>query len=287
MGCKLRKWNDICFKFRVFYLYLIKIYLINSVDSGPFMKNSRNYNEKGYVVKSIYILIIPVLTLFFSGCTAKTTESTIDMKPPKYVQQMPAKEQRDNFSNQGSLFGQGKNPLFADRKAMSNHDIVTVVIEESANTSSSAQRNVNRNSNSNLGGGLTTYDGDARGLRNVTRELNNLGNIGFESSSQSDFQGGGTNTRSEQFSTTVSARIIKVMSNGNYFIEGSREILIDGEKQIIQLSGVIRPYDIDQYNQINSRYISDARIVYTTQGELNRATKRGWGTSIFESIWPF
>lgn len=50
------------------------------------------------------------------------------------------------------------------------------------------------------------------------------------------------------------------MSNGNYFIEGSRELLINGEKQIIQLSGVIRPYDIGQDNTIDSRYIADAKI---------------------------
>ena len=36
------------------------------------------------------------------------------------------------------------------------------------------------------------------------------------------------------------------MENGNYFISGKREILVDRQKQTIQISGVIRPYDIDQ-----------------------------------------
>ena len=85
-------------------------------------------------------------------------------------------------------------------------------------------------------------------------KLNGLTNIGFESGSTNSFSGKGTNTRDEKFTTTISARVIKILENGNYFIEGSRELLINGEKQIIQISGVIRPYDIDQTNTINSKY---------------------------------
>jgi len=51
-------------------------------------------------------------------------------------------------------------------------------------------------------------------------------------------------TKNASFTTTVSARIVKVMVNGNYFIVGRREIMVDDQKQIMQLSGVIRPYDI-------------------------------------------
>ena len=50
------------------------------------------------------------------------------------------------------------------------------------------------------------------------------------------------------------------------------------KKQIIQLSGVIRPYDIDQYNKIDSAQMSEAKILYQTQGDVDRATKQGWGT---------
>jgi flagellar L-ring protein precursor FlgH len=49
------------------------------------------------------------------------------------------------------------------------------------------------------------------------------------------------------------------MENGNYFIEGGREILINGEKQIMRLTGVIRPTTwAKQHHQL--RYIADAKI---------------------------
>ena len=77
------------------------------------------------------------------------------------------------------------------------------------------------------------------------------------------------------------------MTNGNYFIEGSKEILLNNEKQIMQISGVIRPYDISQNNEIESRYISDAKILYRTEGDLQRAMDKPWGTRVLETIWPF
>jgi len=94
-------------------------------------------------------------------------------------------------------------------------------------------------------------------------------------------------SRNEKFSTTISARIVKVLENGNYFIEGSRELLINGDKQIIKVSGVIRPYDIDQFNTINSKYIADAKILYETEGDIHRTTNEPWGTKLVKSIMPF
>ncbi|SFV63050.1 Flagellar L-ring protein FlgH [hydrothermal vent metagenome] len=78
-----------------------------------------------------------------------------------------------------------------------------------------------------------------------------------------------------------------MLKNGNYFISGRREILIDNQKQLVQISGVIRPYDIDQNNKINSSQISDAKILYKTEGDVDRATQQPWGTKILQAIWPF
>ncbi|EAL4066337.1 flagellar basal body L-ring protein, partial [Campylobacter jejuni] len=56
---------------------------------------------------------------------------------------------------------------------------------------------------------------------------------------------------------------------------------------IIQLSGVIRPYDIGQDNTIDSKYIADAKILYKTEGEVDRSTRKPWGSKVIEAIWPF
>ena len=231
--------------------------------------------------KNIYFCALAAA--FLSGCLP-SADPRIDMKPPVYVEQLPAK-QVNNQPNAGSLFGRGDNPLFADRKAMNVNDIVTVVISERANQSSSGKHDTSKNSAISLGGGL--FSAGSAPLSTLATQLNKAGDIGFSAGTKNEFTGAGSSVRAEAFTTTISARIIKVLENGNYFIEGSRELLINGEKQIMQLSGVIRPYDISNANEIDSRYIADAKILYKTEGDLDRATRKPWGTKLMEAIWPF
>ncbi|MBK2001374.1 flagellar basal body L-ring protein FlgH, partial [Campylobacter sp. 2018MI35] len=136
------------------------------------------------------------------------------------------------------------NPLFSDKKAMNVNDLVTVVIQESTTQSTQANKATTRTNTANLGGGALS--GSTGVVGNAINKVNAYSNIGFQTNSTSNYQGTGSQSRNESFNTTISTRVIKILSNGNYFIEGSRELLINGEKQIIQLSGVIRPYDIGQ-----------------------------------------
>jgi len=226
---------------------------------------------------------------FLSGCTANLTDPEIEFSPPKYVEQMPAREGQKDFVSSGSIFGQGDNPLFSDRKAMNVDDIVTVVISETAKSSNVGSKALSSTDTSDLGGGLfsSTGAGINGSTQNQIDNVNGFSNIGFKSNSTSSYNGSGSATKNASFTTTISARIVKVLKNGNYFISGKREILIDDQKQIVQLSGVIRPYDIDQFNNINSSSISDAKILYKNEGDVDRSTEQGWGTKIVQAVWPF
>ncbi|MDX1808103.1 MAG: flagellar basal body L-ring protein FlgH [Sulfurospirillaceae bacterium] len=233
------------------------------------------------------ILVTSFVSLLFIGCTTHQADPKITMQAPTYVDQTPSRVSDAPQSNEGSLFGQGDNPLFSDLKAMHVNDIVTVTISENIAQSSQAKKSLSKNSQDSLGGGVVTNGSSNGALKSVTNAINSVSNIGFQSGSTDSFTGSGSNTRDEKFATTISARIIKILNNGNYFIEGSRELLLNGEKQIIQISGVIRPYDIDQTNTIDSKYIADAKILYKTQGDMDKSTSKPWGTKLIESVWPF
>lgn len=222
---------------------------------------------------------IVLVGVLFVGCSTHPVDPKIEMKPPVYVEQLPAATKQQTVTNPGSIFGQGENPLFADLKAMNPNDIVTVVISESIAQSSTGQKTISEESNDKLGAGV--FSGLGIGV------LDKAGKIGFEAGSTNSYTGSGKNSRNESFTTTISARIIKILKNGNYFIEGNRELLVNGEKQIIQISGVIRPYDIDQKNTIDSKFIADAKILYKSEGEIDRATNKPWGSKFVESVWPF
>lgn len=240
------------------------------------------------MTKLILIFIMPFYAiLFLSGCTAKLTEPEIDFKPPVYVEEMPSREDKKDFTSVGSIFGQGDNPLFSDHKAMHVNDIVTVIISENAQSSNSGSKKLTQSDSSTLGGGAFTSVGGNGAVSSAASKLSGFTNIGFESNSGNAYNGQGSATKDASFTTTVSARIVKVLQNGNYFISGKREILIDEQKQIIQIGGVIRPYDIDQNNMISSSQISEAKIFYKTEGDVDRATQQGWGTKIIQAVWPF
>ncbi len=237
------------------------------------------------MIKIVFISLYVIL--FVSGCTANLSDPELNFEPPKYVEEMPSKQEQNDFASAGSIFGKGDNPLFSDHKAMHVNDIVTIVISETAKSSNSGTKALSQSDANKLGGGVFVAGGGNPAVSAYANQLNGLTNIGFSNTSSSAYSGKGAATKDASFTTTVSARVIKVLENGNYFVSGKREILIDEEKQIIQVSGVIRPYDISQNNQISSSQMSEAKILYKSQGDIDRATKQGWGTKIIQNIWPF
>lgn len=240
-------------------------------------------------MKKIYLSLVVCSALFVSGCSTHPMDPKVEMQPPKYVEQMEPKEESNNVSNAGSLFGQGESPLYSDRKAMRVNDLVKVIIKESATSSSSSSKKLSKNQQDKLGGGIMASPGGNlnKDMGSVVGRLNGFMDIGLTTGSSYTFDGSGKGSRQESFTTTVSARVIKVMSNNTYFIDGAREVMIDGEKQIMRVSGVIRADDIAKDNSVNSEYISDAKIMYETQGEIKRASSQPWGSKMLEAIWPF
>jgi flagellar L-ring protein FlgH len=237
-------------------------------------------------MKQAWMLFI-LSTLLFTGCYDINPEPTLTFEPPRYVEELPSKELDDEMPRQGSLFGRGDNPLFTDRKARKMNDIVTVVISENTSSSTSGKKKLSQANNTALGGGNLAFGGTKGHESRHLQGLNDLANYKYDSASTTDYQGQGSVSRDENFKTTVTVRVVKVMNNGNYFIHGKRQLLINGEKQIIQISGVISPFDIDQNNEIPSRKISDAKIAYLTEGDIRQSTKQGDATRAIEAMWPF
>ncbi len=235
------------------------------------------------MIKKTFLAVAGVV--FFAGCATHPMTPTMSMTPPKYVQQMASKE-NETVNNPGSLFTNSDN-LFSDTKAKKVNDIVTVVITEQITQSSQASKKlseVNKDSSSldaTISGGAYLGGREAKlGRTGIALNLPSM-------NSDRTFQGSGTQQRKEQFETTITARIVKILANGNYYIYGTREILVDGQKQIIKLSGVIRPEDISPDNTIDSKYIADAKIEYNSQGDIKQYTTQGWLARIWSAIAPW
>jgi flagellar L-ring protein precursor FlgH len=199
------------------------------------------------------------------------------MKPeenvhPAYLQ--PA----ELHQSEGSLWtvDQSRTFFFQDTKASHVGDIVTVRIVENAKGSKDAQTKSGRSST--IGASTSAF----LGIPNSTTQK-----LQADATFSDDFDGSGSTSRSGALTADITAVVTAVFPNGNLAIEGKREVLINSEKELISLAGVIRPEDIGPRNTILSTFIADAKIEYTGRGVLNDKQRPGWLIRILDWIWPF
>jgi flagellar L-ring protein FlgH len=189
----------------------------------------------------------------------------------------------DEPSSPGSLWRDGRpaSMLFTDARALHANDLVVINIEEVANASRSADTNLSRSSTSSAK--IDAFLGLLKKLK-VSSTDSGL-NIG--GSSASALASTGSSDRSESFTATVPAVVMKVLPNGNLFVEGHRAILVNSEEHHFYISGVVRPIDIDQLNSIKSSVVADAQIEFVGRGDLTDNQKQVWLSRYLGWIWPF
>lgn len=243
-------------------------------------------------LKAANPLLAPVLVALLSGCAGLLQAGESENKSPllgsyvragSYTQAARPKEAPHSDEDKASLWSDKSPFLFIDKRASRVGDIITVLISESSSASKKASTDLERESS--LTAALSALLGYEEAIRAKNSRFNP--DSALSMSTTNDFESDGTTSRSGQLTATISAKIVEVLPNGNMAIEGRREITVNEEEQIIKLTGVIRPEDIDPDNTIQSRFIADAKITYTGEGVLGDKQRPGWFARIFDIIWPF
>ena len=144
--------------------------------------------------------------------------------------------------------------LFSDTKARDVNDIITVRIMEEANATSNADTKVEKKSGmkssiskffgSDLSFGMSNLWGKKTGADTAAERTESPFVPELETQSDNKFDGTGTTVRREKLLATISAKVVDVLPNGNLYIKGRREVTINNEKQLISLSGIVRPDDV-------------------------------------------
>jgi flagellar L-ring protein precursor FlgH len=174
---------------------------------------------------------------------------------------------------------QGNNAsLVSDQRALEVGDLVTVQVSENASASQAVNTQTQKQASVAGNAGLGSWT-SAPGSQ---MPISSYGAGAVESS-----QGGGNSSRSGNLVTTLSARVVSVLPNGNLYIEGRRVIKINDDKQNIFLSGIIRPRDVGPNNTISSSVISDAQIRYEGKGPLAEKSTPGIFTRVLDWIGIF
>jgi flagellar L-ring protein precursor FlgH len=168
--------------------------------------------------------------------------------------------------SEGSLW-RGRS-IVGDLRASRLNDLVTVQIAEATNAITQANTTTSKAGNNN-------YTAPVLMSRVQT------------SASANDFKRSGTTGRSATITTTVTARVVKVLNNGNLIFEGARDIQINNEKQRLYVAGLIDPKMLATDNSIRSGLVSDLRIGYGGAGVVDETLKPGVISRLLNYIWPF
>ena len=159
-------------------------------------------------------------------------------------------------------------------------DILTIILNETAQASRSSGLSAERASENSLLGTQQT------GALFPDSAFFEFGENGLSETSIGSTATGSAD-QSASLRGSLSAVVVDIMENGNLVILGQKRLTLTEGSEIIEVRGVIRPEDIQPNNTVLSRRIANAEISYSGSGDLARAVRPGWGTRVFMGIWPF
>ena len=194
----------------------------------------------------------------------------------------------------GSIFNDNRSSRrFGYKQNYRIGDILTVILSESTQ----AQRNsgigtVKEGVNTPLsqlqrvfGGGadsvsaptfIESSNGFKRGLKGL--DFNNL---------KVESKGTGSAIQAASLAGAVAVTVTQVLPNNSLLIQGQKNLSLTEGSETVRIRGVISMDDIQPDNTVLSSRIANAQISYKGAGNLADVSKLGWGTKVFNKVWPF
>ncbi|HZO94433.1 MAG TPA: flagellar basal body L-ring protein FlgH [Candidatus Baltobacteraceae bacterium] len=150
--------------------------------------------------------------------------------------------------------------LGADHRAQQVGDLVQVVFNFSVASASQNQSSVNN--------GYTMTGGAGSGIFNLplVRLSSSLGATRQSSQTQSD-------VGSNSFVTSMEATVTEILPSGALRIAGDQGLIVDGQKQTLHVTGVVRPDDIDDTDSVVSTRVAEVKANF--DGKYSEAKHPG------------
>ena len=166
--------------------------------------------------------------------------------------------------------------IYSDDVAHRIGDILTIEIVEKSTVDNKAKRDLEKSDARS-----TTFNGEIG-------KFADIGEFGISASSSNKLNGKADYKDERSFVDYVTVMVIDVLpTSGNLVVMGTRERTIAGDTQKIEVSGVVRPSDINFDNSISSQQVANFSIVSKNSGIADSYSKPGWLGNILNNISPF
>lgn len=177
----------------------------------------------------------------------------------------------------------GGNDLFRDDRAWLPGDLVTILITEKSDAKGEADTNTKKETT--LLGGIASLFGIDSWFADKNKRV--TPSSMFSTNSSLEYKGSGDTTRKSTLTAKISAMVMEVLPTGLLRVEGEKIVSVNSEEQIIKISGIVRPKDVNSSNEIDSSKLGNMRVDYYGQGALQDVQTPGWGTRVLTKLWPF
>jgi flagellar L-ring protein precursor FlgH len=154
--------------------------------------------------------------------------------------------------------------LARDLRAASVNDLVTIVVADRA--SAAARGSTNSNRKSSASSSIASLGGVTR----AAGPLANLASFGGESK----LDGQSQTSRETNLNTTLTARVAHVLPNGNLVLEGTKEVTVNSERQLVTVRGVVRWNDLSAGNLVRSDRLGHLEVRVNGKGVVGDAIRR-------------
>lgn len=175
----------------------------------------------------------------------------------------------------GAIYQAGYDiPLFENAVARRVGDVLTVRLVENTNASKSSKTSTAKAT-------AVTLPGPTIGGRPVTVNGTEILSGGMQN--DASFDGEGSSSQSNRLNGDITVTIAQRLPNGNLVVRGEKWITINQGRELVRVSGIVRPIDIEADNSVPSAKVANAAITYAGRGALADANAPSWLARFFMS----
>ena len=244
-------------------------------------------------MNSLAVKLLSVLLLIASvGCVSNIpsrADASADFMPI-----VPVVEQGDPEIT-GSIFADNRSSRrFGYKKNYRVGDILTVILSESTQAQrKSGIGTVKEGVNTPLDQLQKVFSGGASSLSAPTFLAATSGKVGRGlrgldfNNLKIESKGSGSANQAASLAGAVAVTVTQVLPNDSLMIQGQKNLSLTEGSETVRIMGVVSKNDIQPDNTVLSSRIANARISYKGAGNLADVSKLGWGTKVFNKVWPF
>ncbi|MTI12485.1 flagellar basal body L-ring protein FlgH [Sansalvadorimonas verongulae] len=172
--------------------------------------------------------------------------------------------------------------LFSDRRAYRVGDILTVKLSDKTEITKGSGTSLGKNSSVDIADPIIFGKTGAQILGGGR-------SLGFNIAPKRGFNGSSDLSRKNEIKESyISVQVIEILPNGSLRVAGEKWLRLNNDAEFVQVSGLIRPEDINTNNEVSSKRLAQANITYSGVGPEQDVHRQGWLSRALNSPWfPF